>query len=315
MSIIVIDNQRVHYEVFGRGRPVVFLHGWLGSWRYWYTSMEVVSRHFRTYSFDFWGFGESRTNEMPTIQGYSNQVIRFLDAMGIERAALVGHSMGGMVAMKTAIEHPERVTRVATVGAPINGDSLSWMLKLVDRPFFAEFFARRPWLRRSLFRFFFGDSLDPEVDEVLEDSTKSTADTIRAAIHSMWRTDLTPMLDKLRVPALVVHGARDDIVNPNQLQLFTYVTMAQVVRMEQSRHFPFVDEADRFHEILLGFLKQPDLIMSSSKADTKPSPTIVPPPTEPPAPPASEHASPINGNEPALPPRPAPRSPVPPRMQ
>ncbi|MEF3273208.1 MAG: alpha/beta hydrolase [Chloroflexus sp.] len=298
MSIIVIDNQRVHYEVFGRGRPVVFLHGWLGSWRYWYTTMEVVSRHFRTYSFDFWGFGESRTNDMPTIQGYSNQVIRFLDAMGIERAALVGHSMGGMVALKTALEHPERVTRVVTVGAPINGNSLSWMLKLVDRPFFAEFFARRPWLRCSLFRFFFGDSLDPEVDEVLEDSTKSTADTIRAAIHSMWRTDLTPMLGHLRVPALIVHGARDDIVNPNQLQLFTYVTMAQVVRMEHSRHFPFVDESERFHQILLTFLQQPDLITSTPKsAITASAPTPTPPI------PPSDTPIPIS-NDPPLPPRP-----------
>ncbi len=317
MSIIVIDNQRVHYEVFGRGRPVVFLHGWLGSWRYWYTSMEVVSHHFRTYSFDFWGFGESRTNEMPTIQGYSNQVIRFLDVMGIERAALVGHSMGGMVAMKTAIEHPERITRVVTVGAPINGDALSWMLKLVDRPFFAEFFARRPWLRRSLFRFFFGDSLDPAVDEVIEDSTKSTADTIRGAIHSMWRTDLTPMLDKLRVPALVVHGARDDIVNPNQLQLFTHVPMAQVVRMEQSRHFPFVDEADRFHEILLRFLQQPDLITTAPKRDPKQSTSTTLPQVEPPVPPVTERNNPIDGSEaspppPSRPTPPAPHSALPP---
>ncbi len=270
MSIIVIDNQRVHYEVFGRGKPVVFLHGWLGSWRYWYTTMEIVAQQFRAYSFDFWGFGESRTNDMPTIQGYSNQVIRFLDAMGIERAALVGHSMGGMVAMKTALDHAGRVTRVVTVGAPINGNSLSWMLKLVDRPFFAEFFARRPWLRRSLFRFFFGDSLDPEVNEVLEDSTKSTADTIRAAIHSMWRTDLTPLLDNLRVPALVVHGARDEIVNPNQLQLFTHVPLAQVVRMERSRHFPFVDEAEQFHAILLDFLKQPDPIAPTRRVTSPP---------------------------------------------
>jgi pimeloyl-ACP methyl ester carboxylesterase len=217
---------------------------------------------------------------MPTIQGYSNQVIRFLDAMGIERAALVGHSMGGMVAMKTAIEHPGRITRVATVGAPIDGNSLSWMLKLVDRPFFAEFFARRPWLRRSLFRFFFGDSLDPEVNEVLEDSTKSTADTIRAAIHSMWRTNLTPLLDNLRVPALVVHGARDEIVNPNQLQLFTHIPLAQVVRMEHSRHFPFVDEAEQFHAILLDFLKQPDPIVPTRRVTSPPTPSP-PQPTSP----------------------------------
>ncbi len=310
MSIIVIDNQRVHYEVFGRGRPVLFLHGWLGSWRYWYTTMEVVSQHYRTYSFDFWGFGESRTSDIPTIQGYSDQVIRFLDAMGIERAAIVGHSMGGMVALKTALDHPERVAQVATVGAPINGNSLSWMLKLVDRPFFAEFFARRPWLRRSLFRFFFGDSLDPAVDEVLEDSTKSTADTIRAAIHSMWRTDLTPLLEQLRVPALIVHGARDDIVNPNQLHLFTHVPLAQVVRMEHSRHFPFVDEADRFNELLLTFLRETATTAPLAKP-ASPSQPATPlrrddsiPPTSSVAIDSTGHSLPVNQGPVRLPPPP-----------
>ncbi len=256
MSIVVIDNQMVHYEVFGRGRPVLFLHGWLGSWRYWFPTMEVVAERFRTYSFDFWGFGDSRRKRTrESIQAYSEQVIRFLDALGIDQVMLVGHSMGGMVALKTAINHPERIRRVVTVGAPIDGDSLSWLLKLTDRPFLADVFAHTPFLRRFLFRFFLGQTNDPAVHEVIDDSVKSSADTLRYAVSSMWRTDLRPELPRLMVPALVIHGGRDDIVNPNQTELFANVPIASIFTMPRSRHFPFLDEAPTFNEALLHFLE------------------------------------------------------------
>ncbi|MFQ3661025.1 MAG: alpha/beta hydrolase [Chloroflexaceae bacterium] len=260
MSIVVIDNQMVHYEVFGRGRPVLFLHGWLGSWRYWFPTMEVVAERFRTYSFDFWGFGDSRRKRTrESIQAYSEQVIRFLDALGIDQVMLVGHSMGGMVALKTAINHPERIRRVVTVGAPIDGDSLSWLLKLTDRPFLADVFAYTPFLRRLLFRFFLGQTSDPAVHEVIDDSVKSSADTLRYAVSSMWRTDLRPELSRLRVPALIIHGGRDDIVNPNQAELFADVPMASIFTMPRSRHFPFLDEAPTFNEALLHFLEMDPL--------------------------------------------------------
>jgi pimeloyl-ACP methyl ester carboxylesterase len=257
MSVMIVDHQMVHYEVFGHGRPVVFLHGWLGSWRYWFPTMERVAENFRTYSFDFWGFGESRRKSTyESIQNYSDQVIRFLDELGIDRCLLVGHSMGGMVALKTAINHPKRISRVAAVGAPIVGDSLSWLLKLTDRPLFADAFARVPAFRRFMFHWFLGEADDQHVHEILDDSVKSSSTTLRNAVGSMWRTDLRPELSRLSVPALIVHGGRDEIVHPNQADLFDNVSSAEVVVMPESRHFPFLDEAELFNELLLRFLKQ-----------------------------------------------------------
>lgn len=258
MSIMVVDQQVVHYEVFGYGRPVLFLHGWMGSWRYWYPTIERVAEHFRTYSFDFWGFGDTRQvkSRHESIQSYSDQVIRFLDELGIDRVLLVGHSMGGMVALKTAINHPKRISRVVAVGAPIVGDSLSWLLKLTDRPVLANAFARAPWLRRYMFRMFLGETNDPAVNEILDDSVKSSSTTLRRAVGSMWRTDLRPELPRLSVPSLIVHGGRDEIVHPNQADLFDNVPSAEVVVMPESRHFPFLDEADLFNETLLRFLMQ-----------------------------------------------------------
>jgi pimeloyl-ACP methyl ester carboxylesterase len=257
MSIMVVDQQVVHYEVFGHGRPVLFLHGWLGSWRYWFPTIERTAEHFRTYSFDFWGFGDTRRQITPvSIQSYSDQVIHFLDELGIDRVLLVGHSMGGMVALKTAINHPKRISRVVAVGAPIVGDSLSWLLKLTDRPVLADAFARMPWLRRRMFRMFLGETNDPAVNEILDDSVKSSSATLRRAVGSMWRTDLRPELSRLTVPTLIVHGGRDEIVQPNQADLFDQVPSAEVVVMPESRHFPFLDEAELFNETLLRFLTQ-----------------------------------------------------------
>ncbi len=277
MSMIVIDNQTVHYEVFGRGRPVLFLHGWMGSWRYWYPTIEQVEKKYRAYSFDFWGFGESRRkNTSENIHNYSRQVIRFLDALGIDRVLLVGHSMGGMVALKTALDHPTRIAKVVTVGAPIVGSSLSWFLKLTYYQPIADTFAGAPWLRRLLFRHFLGETNDPALHEILDDSLKSSAATLQRSVASMLHTDLRPDLSRLTVPALIVHGGRDEIVNPNQANLFHHVAQAQVVVMPKSRHFPFLDEPDQFNTLLLSFLAHDSSPFHTSIPQTMMQPTPLP---------------------------------------
>ena len=59
MGSIVTDRGVVHYETTGRGRPVVFLHGWIGLWRYWMQTMEELAFSHRSYAFDLWGFGDT----------------------------------------------------------------------------------------------------------------------------------------------------------------------------------------------------------------------------------------------------------------
>jgi len=123
MSAIHIDNRLVHYEVVGRrGAPVIFLHSWLGSWRYWLPTMEHASERYRAFALDFWGFGESdRRDGAFSIAEYVGMVIDFMNHLGIAKATLVGHGLGGMVALRAVSQHPDRFTRLMIVSTPIQG--------------------------------------------------------------------------------------------------------------------------------------------------------------------------------------------------
>lgn len=265
MGVLVLDSQVIHYEVMGQGEPVLFLHGWMGSWRYWLPTMEAVSAHFRTYSFDFWGFGDSdKDTESHTIEDYVQQVLAFLDGMGIARCRLVGHSMGGMVSLKTAIEHPERIVRVATAGAVIEGSSLAPLLKLTTNQLITRLFVR-PTVVSGIWRRLLANiraGWSRWFQEVVDDSAKSDQEAVLRSVRSMRNKDLRPDLPRLKVPALVIHGSDDDIVHPNQADIFKHihVPMVRVVVMKKCRHFPFMDDPETFNRLLLDFLlaKEPE---------------------------------------------------------
>ncbi|MEP7284204.1 MAG: alpha/beta hydrolase [Chloroflexota bacterium] len=120
MSAITIENDLVHYEVLGRGRPVIFVHGWLGSWRYWVPTMQQLSVKYRTYALDLWGFGDSGKDK--DHYGFKDQVQLlhdFMDKLGIAKAALVGHSLGAAVCLRFASQYPDRAPRVALISPPL----------------------------------------------------------------------------------------------------------------------------------------------------------------------------------------------------
>jgi len=120
VATLVTEQGIVHYETYGRGRPVLLLHGWLGSWELWRKTVEELGKEFRTYAVDFWGFGDSDTNTGDhSVNNYVALVEQFMDRLGIVKAPLVGHSMGGTVSLSMALRHPEKIV---TPGEDRQGD-------------------------------------------------------------------------------------------------------------------------------------------------------------------------------------------------
>ncbi|MBN2469142.1 MAG: alpha/beta fold hydrolase [Anaerolineae bacterium] len=120
MSALTIENDLVHYEVLGRGRPVILLHGWLNSWRYWVPSMQQLSMKYRVYALDLWGYGDSSKDPAKlSLEAQVQLLTDFMDKLGISKAALIGHSLGGAVIARYALRHPERVARLMVISPPV----------------------------------------------------------------------------------------------------------------------------------------------------------------------------------------------------
>ena len=98
MSAITIGGDLIHYEKLGRGRPVILVHGWIGSWRYWIPLMQRLHTSFSVYTVDLIGFGDSSKNkEHYSIDKQVDMLETFLSQLGIPKAAMIGHGFGAMV--------------------------------------------------------------------------------------------------------------------------------------------------------------------------------------------------------------------------
>ncbi|GAB4436768.1 MAG: alpha/beta hydrolase [Chloroflexi bacterium OHK40] len=254
MSATHLDNRLVHYEVFGRGQPIIFLHSWLGSWRYWVPTMDLASERYRAYALDFWGYGESdRRGTGFSISGYVEMLCRFMDQMGMPVANLVGHGMGGMVAIRTAHERPERVLKVMTVATPMYGQVLAGHIKPGT---FSKLFGgnhTNAWARllRSI------PIADPEVQQELYEDTDGLSEQVLNSVQdSILEADLRPAVQELKVPLLAVYGGQDKIVNADHAGFLNDPgeRSAQLLVLPKANHFPFLEQSNTFSRLLLDFL-------------------------------------------------------------
>jgi pimeloyl-ACP methyl ester carboxylesterase len=259
VSSIVTDQGIVHYEAYGRGQPVILLHGWLGSWGYWLETMESLKKQYRCYALDFWGFGESgKRRDSYNIKDFVDLVDQFMDRLGIETAPVVGHSMGGTVAIALALTRPERVQRVIVVGSPIAGSSLNIFLRLAGRPWIASVVWQMPTALQygiRLFSPFVVKDWPAWYKMITRDLSRTTLEAFFLSINSLHKTDLRPYLPGITTPIMGIYGVSDNVVQPSQANVIAdTVPASRIAMMRGSGHFPMLDEPDAFNENLANFL-------------------------------------------------------------
>jgi len=258
VSSITTDQGIVHYEVYGRGRPVILLHGWLGSWGLWQETMSFIGRYYRTYALDFWGFGESgKKRDSYDVQDFVSLVDQFMEQLGISQAPLVGHSMGGTVSLSVAIHYPQRVRKVVVVGSPIEGSSLNLLLKLFGRRPVAYVVYNNKWSFQLFYHvlapFYSKDKRWPEMMD--RDLSKITLESFLYSIASLRKTDLRPRLNEVKIPAMGMYGDKDIVVHPAQWKdMLAGIPHARIERFHAAGHFIMLDEPQRFSETLKNFL-------------------------------------------------------------
>ncbi len=261
MSSIVTDQGFVHYEAYGRGAPVILLHGWINSWDVWRDTMLAIPEQgrYKVYALDFWGFGDSSKQKTPPfkVQSYATMVDQFMEIMGIVESPIFGHSMGGTVALALALRAPERVKKVAVIGSPINGNALNFYLKLAGVGWIARLLWRLPMILRVIMLMLLAGDSSRVRKMIFRDVSRANTESFFRSIGDLHRTDLREQMYKVTIPTLGVFGMQDNIVNPNQARLLAKgVPQARVAMMGDSRHFPMLDEPEKFIQVVQEFLAQ-----------------------------------------------------------
>lgn len=264
MSSVLVNGGLVHYEAHGRGAPVILLHGWLGSWRIWVPTMEALSRRYRTYALDLWGFGDSA--KMPdrySVPDFVDLVDGFMEKMGLDSAPVIGHSMGGTVAMKLAAERPSRVERLIPVSGLLIGRSLNPILQLTANRLVAYLVWNSPTLLRIGIRLVsrrIASSWHVWYREILDDLSKTTMEAFTLSVRSLCHTDLRPVIKGVSHQTLVIFGRHDNIVAPNQAEMIArHISGSQLLIFPGARHFPMLDEPEQFNRAVLRFLTEGSL--------------------------------------------------------
>ena len=258
MSSITTDQGIVHYEAFGRGKPVILLHGWLGSWGLWKETMTYLGKYYRTYALDFWGFGESgKKRNTYEVQDFVKLVDQFMEQLGISQAPLVGHSMGGTVSLSVAYQYPQRTNKVIVIGSPIYGSSLALPLKLAGYRSIAWILFNSMGLFRLGMRlyspFICKDERFPNMMD--QDLSKTTLESFLVSISTLKKTDLRPRLKEITQPVMGMYGEKDNIVHSNQWKpLLEGVPNARIERFENAGHFIMIDQPQICLEKIKDFL-------------------------------------------------------------
>jgi len=273
---VEVKGINVHYKRAGQGEPVLLLlHGFGASTFSWREVMQPLSQYGTVIAFDRQGFGLTErllpgewTGENPyTLDAQVETVFGLMDALGIERAVLVGHSAGGTVAAAAALREPQRVLGLVLVDAAIytSGGAPGWVRPLLNAP---QFDRLGPWFVRSLA----GEQGTTFLQTAWHDPAKITPAVMagyRKPLRmenwdiALWeftkagrRVDLSDDLANLRLPVLVITGDDDRIVpTAESIRLAGQLPTAELVVIPASGHLPHEETPQDFLNALTEYLR------------------------------------------------------------
>jgi pimeloyl-ACP methyl ester carboxylesterase len=259
-----VKGASLYYETVGAGEPVVLLHAGIADRRMWDRQLEALAEHYRVLRFDRRGFGQSPLTDGPYT--HHEDLRGLLDGLDIERASLVGCSMGGGAAIDFALRYPERVRALVLVGSAVSGaesdepppqewDELVAADQAGDLERVSELEVRI-WVDgpyRS------PEEVDPAVRDLVRDMNLIALRSEASGLGEELPADppAAERLGEIRIPTLVVVGALDrpEVVARSEA-LAQDIPQARKVVMEGTAHVPNMERPEEFNEALLAFLAE-----------------------------------------------------------
>lgn len=252
------------------GSTVLLIHGLGGSLEDWILNAEVLAKHHRVYALDLVGSGHSDKPSASYSFSYMAQFVKdFMEAERIDRASLIGHSLGGGISLQFSIQFPSKVEKLVLVGSVGLGQQVTLLLRVLTLPIIGRLLARpsRKGTANFLKECLYDSTL--VTDELIDfgynlaslpgaqDAFLSTVRTL-GNIRGMRKDVLRPILDNLSaitVPTLIFWGQQDRILPVAHAQVAKdKMPDTQLKIFDHCGHFPQLERPEEFNSIVLNFL-------------------------------------------------------------
>ena len=267
---VQVGSVKARYWAAGTSGPqVLLLHGIGASVEIWRGTLKALGARHRVLALDMPGFGRSDKPAASYSLAYLAAFVRdFVDAMGIERTSLVGHSLGGGVALRFALDFPERLERLGLVAPAGLGRGGSPLLRMMSLPVMGELLARPSRAGTAMLfetaTFSKGAVDDASIEEAyqlsrLPGAKRAFLATLRALanVFGQRSTVVGPIVDGLRsinAPTLVLWGREDKILPSSQAAQARLITGARVEIWDSCGHLPMLEYSVAFNASLAEFL-------------------------------------------------------------
>ena len=251
---VYIDNLKVNYKIAGQGQPILILHGWGGSSDSWLrVSKILVKQGYKIVIPDFPGFGRSITPKTVwDIKDFAKWVNELTNSLGLEKFFLLGHSFGGRVAIKFAVNYPKKIkSLILCASAGIKPKSglktrvIFRLAKIGNAVFTPRILTRFKDGARNLFYIFLRHR-----DYVKADGT------MKETIKKVLEEDLLPDLSKIKIKSLIIWGKNDKLVPVKYAYIFKEkIKNSKLKILPKIGHSPHLEVPKKLSKLVLDFFE------------------------------------------------------------
>ena len=258
MPLASLNGIHISYQVEGDGEPLVMIMGFTASRIGWMPQRRFFRKYFRTITFDNRGAGKSDKPPGPySTRMMADDTVKLMDVLGIEKAHIMGLSMGGMIAQELAINHPQRVMKLVLAATYARQDETSG-----DTLEQAEFLHLAPESKASaliglafskpFYRFTFGLLARVQTRFIGASGRVGIAGQSEACL----KHDTLERLSSITAPTLVIVGTGDRIIKPISSEVIAgKIPKAKLVKVEGASHYFSFEMKTVFNREVLNFLK------------------------------------------------------------
>jgi pimeloyl-ACP methyl ester carboxylesterase len=254
----------MYYEIHGEGYPLVMIMGFTGTAKFWSPFLiDALSKHFKTIIFDNRGAGRTDKPDIDyTIQMMADDTVGLMSVLNVERAHILGLSMGGMIAQELVLNHSEKVDKLILAGTHCGGSrSIFPPVEITD--FLAGKTTKTPeeWIEKEM-PLLYPEEFIKNNPEYIEKKKKGylenplSDNSRKRNVLAAGRFNAGRRLKKINVPTLVLHGKQDRLIPyKNAETLATNIPGARIQLFDNLGHDLFSPEPERVNKIIIDFLQ------------------------------------------------------------